>query len=148
MTAAPTRARDRVRVVWVTAVGGRVDHAVTADDLATGLGSRACAGVVGVCGLRFLPAPLVANPGATCMSCARRLRAEGLIRRRDKWVALPSSASGRWLATLLSQSPVALPRRSSPTGGRPVPAFGETPTPVRLGVSPRSHPSGRRDQAC
>ena len=116
MTAAPTHARDRVRVVWVTAVGGHVDHAVTADDLAAGLGARAaCAGVVGVCGRQFLPAPLVANPGATCMSCARRLRAEGLIRRHDKWVALPSSASGRWLATLLSQSPVALPRQSSPT---------------------------------
>jgi len=112
MTARTTPARDRVRVVWVTAVGGRVDHAVTAVDLAAGFGSRAFEGVLGVCGRRFLPAPLVANPGAVCMSCAWQLRAEGLIRHRDEWVAVPPSASSRRLATLLSQSPIALRRAS------------------------------------
>lgn len=121
MTAATTRVRDRVRVVWVTSVGDRVDHAVTADDLTAGLSSRASDGTLGVCGSRFLPAPLVANPGATCMSCARCLQAEGVIRRRDEWVAVPPSVSGRGLAALVTRSPVAL--------GAP--------------VLPRGEPSGR-----
>lgn len=121
MTAAMTHVRDRVRMVWVTAVGHRVDHAVTVDDLAVGLSSRSCDGTLGVCGCRFLPAPLVADPGETCMLCARRIQAEGLIRRRDEWVAVPPSASGQWLAALVSRSPVALagtgPSRHEPGGG-------------------------------
>lgn len=43
----------RERLVWVTAAGQRVDHAVTADDLAAGIGADGKE-IVALCGRRFV----------------------------------------------------------------------------------------------
>lgn len=62
-------AAARIRVIWVTSGGGRcVDHAVSDDDMASG------AVFVGVCGARFLPASMCAEPGPVCPACRLYLR--------------------------------------------------------------------------
>ena len=77
MTAAPTQPRDRVQVVWTTAIGGHVDHAVTADDLATGLESPRLRG------RRWRVWPTVSA------------RAAGGQSRRDMHVVRPAAPGGR-----------------------------------------------------
>ncbi|MEC3979293.1 hypothetical protein [Amycolatopsis sp. H20-H5] len=63
-----TTVRKRVHLTWVTAVTPVVDHAVTDDGFAAGL--AAGDGVyVGICGVRFVPASLISEPGAVCSRC-------------------------------------------------------------------------------
>lgn len=58
------------RLVWVTAAGQRVDHAVTSRRLGSAVGSGG-AQIVAVCGERFWAAPLIADPGLPCPPCSR-----------------------------------------------------------------------------
>lgn len=94
----------RERLVWVTAAGQRVDHAVTADDLAAGIGA-AGKEIVAVCGRGLVAATLIAEPGGRCAPCDRYAWA---------WATLPTveqrllglGMRGGWLAALVSRSPV------------------------------------------
>lgn len=66
------------RVIWVTALSATADHAVTPAEPASGM-SNPARGIVAVCGDRFSPAPLVAEPGSSCLRCIRYLRARAAI---------------------------------------------------------------------
>lgn len=68
------------RPVWVTAVGG-VDHAVTQRALATALRAGQ---VEGLCGARFVAAPMIADPGPRCSRCARYARARATLRSAEE----------------------------------------------------------------
>lgn len=91
------------RVVWVTAMGGAVDHAVEQGDLAAGVGCPG-RGFWSVCGDRFWAAPMVAEPGAACCRCARFLRARASLRGAEERVARRESPLGRWLSAVLAGS--------------------------------------------
>lgn len=59
---------DRVnRIVWVTASGTTLDHAVTPRNARFSGGGNH----VAVCGAEFRSAPLVADPGRQCAACIR-----------------------------------------------------------------------------
>lgn len=55
-------------LVWVTAAGQAVDHAVTSRGLASAVGPVGTE-VLAVCGQRFWAAPLIADPGQPCAPC-------------------------------------------------------------------------------
>lgn len=106
-----------VRAVWVTAVGGALDHAVTPADLSVAA-RRAAEGFMSLCGRRFQAAALIADPGPACASCLRALRARG-------WLG-PS--------VLPADVPVTEPRPSSlatPWPGHLARSCGGAPTPSR-----------------
>lgn len=94
----------RERLVWVTAAGQRVDHAVTADDLAAGIGA-AGKEIVALCGRRFVAAPLIVEPGGRCPSCDRYARAGATLRTAEQRLQGLGTRGG-WLAALVSRSPV------------------------------------------
>lgn len=90
----------RERLVWVTAAGQRVDHAVTADDLAAGIGA-AGKDVVALCRRRFVAAPLIAEPGDRCTPCVRDARGRATlhtVEQRPRGLG----TRGGWLAALVA----------------------------------------------
>lgn len=130
MVSTATGARERV--VWVTATGGTVDHAVTPEDLSAGIG-QAGNGFMAVCGRRFWAAPLVAEPGPTCFRCVRFLRARASMRSAEERLRVPryrrDSPVGRWLSALLSRSAKAGTASSRHArGASPVEATGRAST--------------------
>ena len=67
-----------LQVVWVTsAAADGVDHAVTDEDMAAGLGLGQFAGV---CGSSVVPAAMVAPPLPRCQRCVVFLRARTTLR--------------------------------------------------------------------
>lgn len=113
--------------MWVTAQGGAVDHAVTQLDLgrwATELGP----GLPSICGERFWPAPMIAEPGLRCFRCVRYLRARATLRDAEERLAgLPrdrrESIIRRFLAAVVpAKAPVASPH--PPRGASPGDAIG------------------------
>jgi hypothetical protein len=67
-----------LQVVWVTsAAADGVDHAVTDEDMAAGLGLGQ---FVGVCGSSVVPAAMVAPPLPRCQRCVVFLRAWATLR--------------------------------------------------------------------
>lgn len=78
----------REHVLWVTALGGAVDHAVTQVELAAG--SRAAVGGYrSVCGDQFLVAPMAAEPGAPCAQCTCYLHARATLRSFEDRAGAP-----------------------------------------------------------
>lgn len=71
-------------LVWVTAAGQDVDHAVTSRGLASAVGSVG-AEAIAVCGQRFWAAPLIADPGQPCAPCARRAPMRGGAAGYSSW---------------------------------------------------------------
>lgn len=95
----------RERLVWVTVAGQRVDHALTADDRAAGIGA-AGKEIVALCGRRFVAAPLIAEPGGRCAPCDRYARARTTLPTVERRL-LGLGTRGGWLAAYVSRSPVA-----------------------------------------
>lgn len=92
-------------LMWVTACGEPVEHAVTALDLAAGCGSDSDGDLLALCGHRFLTAPLVADPGARCPWCARFARARATLHRVEERLARSDRAD--WITALLARLPIA-----------------------------------------
>jgi hypothetical protein len=68
-----------VHLTWVTSSGAAVDHGVADDAMAAGLTSGGM--FVAVCGARFLPASMCAEPGPVCSSCRLLLEARRPLAR-------------------------------------------------------------------
>lgn len=94
----------RERLIWVTAAGQCVDHAVTADDRAAGIGAAGKA-IVALCGRRLVAAPLIAEPGGGCTPCDRYAWARATLPTVERRL-LGLGMRGGWLAALVSRSPV------------------------------------------
>lgn len=114
------RAR-REHSVWVTVLGGGVDHAVLQVDLAAGAGGDV-PGCAALCGEPFLPAPMITEPGSPCLRCIRYLRARATLRSAEERLnALPKQRreriAHRFLAMVMAKVPVVSsrpPRGASP----------------------------------
>lgn len=96
------------RLIWVTACGEPVEHAVTALDLAAGCRSDTDGALPALCGRRFLAAPLVADPGAPCPWCVRFARTRATLHRVKARVAGPTTPHG--FTALLSRISLAASR--------------------------------------
>lgn len=124
------------RIVWVTASGTELDHAVVPRNARFGVGGSH----LSVCGAKFRPAPLVADPGRRCVACIRYLATSGIPavpehRRNDGGDGLVTRRRNAFRCSapvVLSHSPGASPAR------RPVIACGRTPAvrPARSAWSP------------
>lgn len=112
----------RERSFWVTAMGGRVDHAVSQADVAAGVRGDGWS-FAALCGDRFLPAPMIAEPAPACLRCVRFLRARATLRSAEERLnALPKQRrdriARRFLAMALAKAPVVSPHspQSAPPG--------------------------------
>lgn len=132
MSAPGVSAVARERSVWVTAQGGRVDHAVLQLDLAR-WAQEPGPGLPSICGESFCPAPMIAEPGPRCFRCRRYLQARATLRSAEERLsALPrdrrNTVVRRFLAAvMLPQTPVAsshLPPGAPGRGNRPALAAG------------------------
>lgn len=91
-TSLTTTTGVRERVVWVTARGVPVDHAVTEDGMDAGFAGR---GFVAVCGALFHPAPHISPPKPGCPLC------RAILRRARPTDAQPTDARPSWWRRML-----------------------------------------------
>lgn len=85
-------------LMWVTCACHTRDHAVAAAALAAR--HRADAEIRALCGERFWPAALVADPGPRCPRCLDHVRDQGIARRSRH----REGVLGRWLTQVLGRS--------------------------------------------
>ncbi|RZS38796.1 hypothetical protein EV193_1045 [Herbihabitans rhizosphaerae] len=66
------RQKSRLYFIWVTSMRGRVDHAVTDEEMVAGMADVRNE-YEALCGVRFVPAPMICGPRRTCRVCAGRV---------------------------------------------------------------------------
>lgn len=91
------------RIVWVTASGTALDHAVTPRNVRFGVAAKQ----IGVCGAEFRAAPLVADPGRHCVACIRCIAAGGIQPSPEHGRAeIDDDPIARWWQTFWEETPV------------------------------------------